>query len=176
MDFLWDNKIVQKALFFATKAHAGQTMKQPFGTPYSAHVVGVLLNAVNFCYNDKLDWNFLCCCALLHDTLEDTSTTYEQLVSLFGQKVADGVLALTKNENLPDDEQMPDSIERIKKQPREIAIVKLADRLFNIRDRVPSWTKQKQDFYIEEAKLIYENLKLANENLANALEKAIREY
>ncbi len=176
MDFLWDNKVVQKALFFATKAHEGQTMKQPTGTPYSAHVVGVLLNVVNFCCKDKLDWNFVCCCALLHDTLEDTQTTYEQLANLFGKKVADGVLALTKNEQLPYEKQMPDSIERIKKQPREIAVVKLADRLFNIRDRVPSWTKQKQDFYIEEAKLIYENLKYANENLANALEKAIGEY
>lgn len=176
MDFLWDNKIVQKALFFATNAHAGQTMKHPTNTPYSAHVTGVLLNVINFCHADDLDWNLACCCALLHDTLEDTVTTYEDLASAFGKSIADGVLALTKNEQLPHEKQMQDSIERIKKQPREVAIVKMADRLFNIRGRVPTWTKEKQSAYLEEAKLIYNNLNYANPTLAKALHKAIEEY
>lgn len=67
-----------------------------------------------------------CCTA---NSLIDTEATYEEVTSLFGKSVADGVNALTKNESLPaKHEQMMDSLTRIKMQPVEIWMVKLADR------------------------------------------------
>lgn len=58
-------------------------------------------------------------CAI-HDTIEDTDTTFEQLKSEFSLSVASGVRALTKDTSLPKHEQMEDSLRRIKEQPLEI--------------------------------------------------------
>jgi GTP diphosphokinase / guanosine-3',5'-bis(diphosphate) 3'-diphosphatase len=55
-------------------------------------------------------------CALFHDSIEDTNTSYNDIKNDFGKEVADGVLALTKNFDLPTkSEQMKDSLQRIKK-------------------------------------------------------------
>jgi len=60
-------------------------------------------------------------CAILHDTIEDTKFNYDKVKELFGEKIANGVLALTKDESLPTkNEMMLDSLERIKKQPKEV--------------------------------------------------------
>jgi (p)ppGpp synthase/HD superfamily hydrolase len=68
--------------------------------------------------------------AILHDTIEDTDATYDDLSDKFGSRVADGVLALTKDSTLPSKSaKMADSLQRIEAQPIEIAIVKLCDRI-----------------------------------------------
>ena len=147
---MWNSKKVNDAIFFATDKHKGQVMKQPENMPYSAHFFGVAMNAIQLAAQSKepIDWDLLICSAILHDTLEDTSATKEELEQIFGKEIADGVDALTKNESLPHEQQMADSIARIKKQPREIAIVKISDRMFNIRDRVETWDKEKQEQFI----------------------------
>ena len=61
----------------------------------------------------------------------------------FGKDVADGVLALTKNENLPKEDRMRDSLERLLKQPKQVQIVKLADRITNLQAPPHYWTKEK---------------------------------
>jgi len=74
--------------------------------------------------------DLLVLCAPLHDTIEDTPCTHDEITKEFGAEVTNGVLALSKNKNLPSkDEQMRDSIDRIKKQPQEIWMVKLTDRI-----------------------------------------------
>lgn len=71
---------------------------------------------------------------------------------------------------------MKDSISRIKKQPTEIAVVKLADRLFNLHIKVPTWSPEKQESYKKEAQLICDELGYASETLRSQLQKAIDEY
>lgn len=173
---MWDDKKFYDALFFAINAHKNQKMMYPKDMPYSAHIFGVCASAVNYCVNEKnIDWDLLVQVALLHDCIEDTSVTYEDIKSKFGVAVADGVLALSKSKNLAKD-AIKDSVLRIKQQPREIAIVKMADRLFNIRDRVPVWNKEKQEYYLEDAKFILDNLSYASKTLSEALSLAIENY
>lgn len=175
---LWDDKVFYKALFFAEQAHRGQLMKHPENMPYSAHFVGVCANALKYAVKDKkkTDYNLLVQVALLHDTIEDTNASYEDVKNEFGEAVANGVLALSKNKAVEKKDQMRDCIERIKKQPREVAIVKLADRLFNIRDRVPTWSEQKQLAYKQEAELICKELGYASKSLKKSLIEAIENY
>jgi len=61
----------------------------------------------------------------------------------FGKAVTDGVKALTKNESLPKDRQMSDSLHRIKLQPSEIWAVKLADRITNLQPPPAYWSREK---------------------------------
>ena len=114
--------------------------------------------------------------ALLHDVLEDTSTTYEELENNFGTAIADAVQALTKNQDLPKGEQMIDSIRRIKKMPEEVWAVKLADRITNLQPPPAHWSTTKRKEYQEEARIILKELKDGNEYLAGRLEKKIMGY
>ncbi len=140
------------ALFFAMREHQGQKMKFPSDVDYSAHIFGVTITAFEFAKEENVDLDLVISIALLHDTIEDTSVTYEDIENKFGKEIADGVLALTKNEKLPKEDQMEDCLNRILKlNKKEVAIVKLADRCFNTRCRVENWSKEKQEKYIIEA-------------------------
>ena len=176
---MWDSVLVNKAIFFAGEKHKGHEMFNPVGMPYSAHYFGVALNAIKFAAmtGENIDWDLLLCSSILHDTLEDTTATYEELESNFGKEIAQGVLALTKNPNLPYEEQMPDSLKRIRKQPKEIAIVKMADRMFNMRDRVPTWPKDKQEAYKKEAQMICDALgELCGDEMTSSMQEQLGNY
>jgi (p)ppGpp synthase/HD superfamily hydrolase len=170
---MWDDKVINKALFFSVRAHRNQRMKFQGDIPYYAHVFGVLLTVVNYVDDSSLDWNFLAQVALLHDTIEDTDVKYNDILGVFGREVADAVFALTKNPILPRSMQMKECINKILLQPREVAIVKLADRCFNVRERVSSWTKEKQKDYVDEAQLICDKLGGASTALRQKLQQNI---
>ena len=173
----FNKDIVQKALFFASIKHGEQKMgRPPKQIPYVTHFCGVALNVINFASCEQVDKTFMLTLALLHDTLEDTITTHEELVQEFGVRVADGVKALSRNPELPLEKQIPDCVERIKGQPKEVAIVKMADRLINIRKRFSGWTKEKQDAYKIEAQFICDELGYVSKNLKQALQEAINKY
>ena len=114
--------------------------------------------------------------ALLHDTLEDTDTTEIELEEKYGIAIPVCVKALTKNNELPKDKRMADSLNRIKKMPIEISAVKLADRITNLQPPPADWNNERRIAYREEAKLILNELKAGNEYLARRLESKIEEY
>jgi (p)ppGpp synthase/HD superfamily hydrolase len=122
--------------------------------------------------------------ALLHDTLEDTAATYGQLMDRFGPGVADGVQALTKNDDLgsglPPAEcsriRMADSLKRIQGQPQEIWMVKMADRITNLQPPPKGWSEEKIDRYRLEAVEIHQALKEASPCLAHRLQNKIAIY
>ena len=120
---MWDLDLINKAVIFASKKHNGQMMMYPNDAPYSAHYFGVTINAIDLARlcDFEVDWELLICSSILHDTIEDTSATFEEVKENFGEKIANGVFALTKNSSLEKKEQMKDSLERIKQQPKEIA-------------------------------------------------------
>jgi (p)ppGpp synthase/HD superfamily hydrolase len=167
-----------KALTFAAKAHKEQ--KTPKGLPYIVHLSSVSMEVINACIKSKIDekqMNFAITCALLHDVLEDTEITYDELYLEFGLEVADGVEALTKNKQLDSkQEQMRDSIERILTQPYEVQMVKLADRITNLSTPPDSWNNDKIKAYYKEARFILSCLKNSNIYLSKRLEDKIEEY
>lgn len=175
---MWDNKLVSEALFFASVKHNKQLMMHPENVPYSAHFTGVMLNAIKYAVleNEEYDFNTLVCCAILHDVVEDCGVNIKEIEEKFGSKIACGVSALTKNDNLKKEEKMQDSLNRIKKCGKEVATIKMADRLFNIRDRVPTWSKEKQENYLQESKLILKELGHFNKSIAKELENYINKY
>jgi len=113
---------------------------------------------------------------LLHDVLEDTPIHFESLAEEFGEEVTTGVLALTKRAELPKEDRMPDSLSRILRQPREIAIVKLADRIINMSHPPINWSGEKRRRYHAESQRILDTLGDASEYLADRLRKKMDEY
>jgi (p)ppGpp synthase/HD superfamily hydrolase len=115
-------------------------------------------------------------CALLHDTIEDTDTTYAQIKSTFGIRVADGVQALSKNPDLEKSQQLTDSLDRIQQQPQEIWMVKLADRITNLQPPPTHWTDEKILRYQQGAVEIHARLQTASPYLGSRLAKKIHNY
>jgi (p)ppGpp synthase/HD superfamily hydrolase len=115
-------------------------------------------------------------CALLHDTLEDTEITFDDVAGAFGSEVAAGVQALTKDESLPREEQMADSLVRIKRQPKQVWMVKLADRITNLQEPPHYWNQDKRQAYRAEAWTILTELRDGDALLAGRLERKIQDY
>jgi (p)ppGpp synthase/HD superfamily hydrolase len=115
-------------------------------------------------------------CAWLHDVLEDTPRKYDDLMIKFGKEVADGVQALSKNKRVKRGDQMTDLIDRVLKQPPEISMVKLADRITHLRPPPDRWDRKKIEDYRKDACLILERLGHCNPYLAARMKAKIDAY
>jgi len=173
---MWTQELYQKALDFAARAHKQQTVP---GKPYSyvVHLANVSMEIMGAVKSSGVENPDLAlACALLHDTLEDTEVTYEALADEFGKDVASGVLALTKNKKLEGAAKMLDSLDRIKKMPKEIGMVKLADRITNLQKPPEHWKSEKISAYLKEAGIILDELAHCDDYLAKRLAGKIKEY
>jgi (p)ppGpp synthase/HD superfamily hydrolase len=161
---------------FAAEAHLGQTVPGS-ELPYLLHVTMVAMEvAAALRVEPDFDEDLAMRCALLHDTVEDTAVTYEQVAAAFGQAVADGVLALSKDPALPKEQQMPDSLRRIAAQPHEVWLVKLADRIVNLQRPPKYWEPDKIAAYRQEGHSILVALGEASPFLAARLAAKIEVY
>jgi guanosine-3',5'-bis(diphosphate) 3'-pyrophosphohydrolase len=170
--------LYQNAIKYATLRHLAKNQNVP-GTdlPYVVHLSNVAMEILMAApETENFNLGLAVQVALLHDTIEDTEAEYEDLVELFGREIADGIKALTKNKDLYKDYAMIDSLERIKSQPVEIWAVKLADRITNLQSPPKHWNQLKKQKYLEEARIIHEELKDGNVYLADRLWAKIKEY
>lgn len=166
----------QKAIRFAGERHANQQMPASKAS-YLVHLSNVAMEVILAAKHSKnFDLLFAVQVALLHDVLEDTPTSFEEVAESFSIEIAESVLALSKNEDLPADDQIPDSLRRIKTLRKEVWAVKLADRISNMQEPPGNWTLEKKKQYLEVAKLISNELKGGNAYLESRLEEKIGEY
>lgn len=170
--------LYQEAIKFATAKHLEKEQKVP-GTdlPYVVHLSNVAMEII-IASSNTINFNlgFAVQVALLHDTIEDTSTNFEELENKFGLEIAEAVSALTKNKALPKEQQMQDSLARIIKLQSEVWAIKLADRITNLQPPPPHWDNAKKIKYQQEARTILHELKYGNDFLARRLEAKIEEY
>ena len=93
------------------------------------------------------------CAAVLHDTIEDTETTSEELKALFGPKVASVVMEVTDDKSLEKSVRKQLQVEHAPYISTEAKLVKLADKICNLRDILASppadWTVERKQAYFE---------------------------
>jgi guanosine-3',5'-bis(diphosphate) 3'-pyrophosphohydrolase len=131
----------QAAANFAAVAHHHQYRKDGY-TPYFAHCVRVALVVTEvFGFHDS----FAVCAALLHDTIEDTTTDYDDVEEEFGKPIADAVSALTKNMLLPERTREKEYDARLARADWRVRLVKLADAYDNYIDAVHRGDSSKKD-------------------------------
>lgn len=178
---VWDIDAYMQTWEFVTLRHMGQTYGGRFPDqqlPYINHLASVA-QEVLWGWDAGTGWNLDLAlqCALLHDVIEDTATSFDEVKTLFGEQVANGVFALTKDSQIASrDAQMLDSLRRIQKQPHEIWCVKLADRISNLYHPPFYWPAERIDSYQQESRLILSSLGAANEQLAERLAEKIAAY
>jgi guanosine-3',5'-bis(diphosphate) 3'-pyrophosphohydrolase len=117
-----------KAIAFAGRKHMGQ-MRKDGKTPYFSHPVRVM-TLVNIEFGCK-DVDTLCA-AVLHDTIEDTTTDRDDIEQQFGRRVAKYVVYLTKDKRLPEERREHRYFKRLAKAPLEVKLCKLGDTLDNL--------------------------------------------
>lgn len=122
-----DFDLVVKALSFATHKHRHQRRKNRQATPYIEHPIAVMRLLWDADVRDPV----VLAGALLHDTLEDTDATPEELEEAFGPEVAEVVAHCTDDKDLPKGERKRRTIEHVARAPRRARLVKLADRIAN---------------------------------------------
>lgn len=170
-------ELYQKAMKFAGEKHHQQ--KVP-GTDanYLLHISNVTMEVLIAHSNEgSFDIDFAIQVAILHDTLEDTNTDFEEIEGEFGKSIAEAVQALTKDQNLlSKQERMTDSLIRINKLRKEVGIIKLADRITNLQRPPKNWGKDKIIKYFDESKIISSALKGKNDYLNQRLESKIIGY
>ena len=128
------------ALAYATKAHAGQ--KRATGDDYISHPIQVAKSVEAYKKSHNLD--ALISAAYLHDTLEDTDTTHEDLEKMFGGLVASLVKELTSDKEKIKDVGKTDYLkQKMATMSSYALVIKLADRLDNVQDiataKTPEW-------------------------------------
>ena len=167
--------IYQKTIDFAAQMHGQQ--KMPNGLPYIVHLSNVAME-VFMAHKQKPDFDLKLAIqlALLHDVLEDTALSFKELKAYFGNVVAEGVLALTKDITLDKKDQMDDSLNRILNLSREVAIVKLCDRITNLQRPPKKWDNAKIKKYHLQAIKIAERLQGKNEYLDKRIQEEILSY
>ncbi len=130
---------ILRAASFAARRHHGQT-RADNRTPYFSHLarVALILSHVFGVHDEDV-----LAAALLHDTIEDTATSREEIAAEFNPRVADYVVALTKNVRIPKHARDEEYFARLARAPEPVLIAKMADVYDNLsaRARTPKLTK-----------------------------------
>lgn len=173
---MWNQNLYQKTIDFAARAHKSQKVPSKEYS-YVVHLSNVAMEIMRALFEERWDKPDLAVqCALLHDVLEDTQTSVDEVREAFGEEVLAGVQALTKDKGLEKGLQMEDSLRRILALSREIACVKMADRITNLQKPPSAWDRAKIEGYHREAVRIHQALGSASRFLAGRLEKSIEGY
>jgi (p)ppGpp synthase/HD superfamily hydrolase len=117
---------VRQAREFAKEKHENQFRKD-CKTPYFKHLKQVLKRLEKLGITDK----DILCAGWLHDTIEDTSTDYDDINKKWGKKVADIVSSVTKETRLNEKESENKYVQQLKKAPWGAKVIKLADIIAN---------------------------------------------
>jgi GTP diphosphokinase / guanosine-3',5'-bis(diphosphate) 3'-diphosphatase len=139
-----------KAVAFAADKHRNQRRKDADASPYINHPIAlanVLANEGGV--NDVV----VLCAAVLHDTIEDTETTPEELTAVFGPQVTATVLDVTDDKSLDKHVRKQRQIEHAPHISKEAKLVKLADKICNLRDILASppadWSPERKQGYFD---------------------------
>jgi guanosine-3',5'-bis(diphosphate) 3'-pyrophosphohydrolase len=161
------------ALAFAADKHRNQRRKDAESSPYINHPIE--LAKILTSEGGVEDMQVLCA-AVLHDTIEDTQTSYDELAKAFGREVADVVLEVTDDKSLPKAERKQLQIDHAPQLSRAAKLVKLADKIANLRDvsdHPPAkWPLERKREYFDWAKQVVDGMRGTHPGLEAAFDAA----
>lgn len=155
-----------EAAYFSAKKHRKQKRKGNDASPYINHPLEVANLIASVGKVEDLD---ILIGAILHDTIEDTGTTKEEITELFGATVCGYVLEVTDDKSLPKAERKQLQIEHAPHLSNGAKLIKLCDKISNIRDVMENppddWTMERRLQYVEWGGNVVAGLRGVNENL-----------
>lgn len=171
-----DVVLFARALAFAAHAHCDQRRKGARAEPYVNHVAEVAALVAEATEGADM---VAVVAALLHDTLEDTDTTQDQLAAAFGPDVAAVVAEVSDDKSLSKAERKRLQIEHAPHVSRSAKLVKLADKISNLRSLKASppngWPRKRISDYIDWSILVVDGLRGVSPTLERQFDEAVGE-
>jgi (p)ppGpp synthase/HD superfamily hydrolase len=166
---------VATALDFAARRHAGQRRKGLNAEPYVNHLTEVALLLAEA--TDGAD-PALVMAGLLHDTIEDTDTTRQELETVFGEDVASLVAEVTDDTRLDRETRKRLQVASAPHKSRRARMIKIADKIANLRSIAESppvgWSGRRKREYVAWARQVVEACGPTNESLEKLFTAAAR--
>jgi guanosine-3',5'-bis(diphosphate) 3'-pyrophosphohydrolase len=168
--------LITRALRFAAQKHRDQRRKDIEASPYINHPVEVMhILAVEAGIDDPV----ILAAALLHDTLEDTETTIDELRKNFGDAVTDIVIEVTDDQSPPRLERYAQQLKKVPHYSYGAKLIRLADKIANIRDVIisppPKWSAERVQGHKDHGAKVVELLRGTHETLERLFAEAYAE-
>ena len=169
------NQLILKAAHFAAQKHRDQRRKDKDTSPYINHPISVakIISEIGNVEDPEV-----LAAALLHDTIEDTETTVEELIDNFGERVCRLVQEVTDDKTLPKLERKQRQIDHAKKISGDAAIIKLGDKIANVTDITNTpptdWDSNRRLEYFDWAEKVINNCPKVNSSLEKYFKYSIQ--
>jgi guanosine-3',5'-bis(diphosphate) 3'-pyrophosphohydrolase len=151
--------LLLEAVAFAADKHRNQRRKDAEASPYINHPIAL----ASLLKREGVGDVAVLCAALLHDTIEDTNTTADELRVRFGEVITSVVLEVTDDKDLEKAERKRLQVANAPTLSKRAKLVKLADKICNVYDMVAAppatWTLERKREYLEWAKDVVEGLR-----------------
>jgi guanosine-3',5'-bis(diphosphate) 3'-pyrophosphohydrolase len=158
--------VVVRACDFAARKHSEQRRKDAKASPYINHPIALARVLIE---EGSVDDHKVVCAALLHDTIEDTDTTYEELRGEFGAAIADVVVEVTDTKWLGKEARKRLQVSKAGKSSEAARLVKLADKICNLRDILAHppahWSLDRKRRYFDWARSVVDEVRGTNSRL-----------
>ena len=170
-----NNQLILKAAHFAAHKHRNQRRKDEEKTPYINHPISVakIISEIGNVEDPEV-----LAAALLHDTIEDTDATEDELIDKFGERVCSLVQEVTDDKTLPKLERKQRQIDHAKEISGDAALIKLGDKISNVTDITETpptnWDSRRRLEYFEWAEKVINNCPKVNEALENHFAEVVR--
>jgi (p)ppGpp synthase/HD superfamily hydrolase len=168
-----DLVLLARAADYAARQHIAQRRKGERAEPYVNHLIEVAALLAEATDGSDV---VLLMGGLLHDTLEDTDATYDDLVERFGPEVASLVAEVTDDKSLPKEERKRLQIEKTAAKSRRAKLLKIADKTSNLRGLITSppvgWTEARLRDYVVWANDVVRSCRGLNPRLEAAFDEA----
>jgi (p)ppGpp synthase/HD superfamily hydrolase len=162
---------------FAAEKHAAQRRKGAAAEPYINHLIEVAQLIAGS--SEQLDTN-LVMAGLLHDTIEDTGTTAEELERVFGSDVTALVVEMTDDKSLPKEVRKSLQVENAPHKSARAQVIKLADKVANLRSILASppatWSAERKREYFAWARQVVDALSAPNPMLREEFERTFAKF
>jgi len=168
--------LVIGAAHFAAHKHKDQRRKDAKASPYINHPIAL---AEVLHTDGGVKDPVVIAAALLHDTIEDTETTYDELRGAFGVEVADVVVEVTDVKFLAKESRKRLQVAKAGRASDRARLVKLADKICNLRDILASppagWSMERRQKYFDWAKAVVDQARGVNPKLERMFDRLYRQ-
>jgi guanosine-3',5'-bis(diphosphate) 3'-pyrophosphohydrolase len=167
--------LIIKAARFAAERHRNQRRKDLEASPYINHPIALADVLAN---EGGVTDPVVLCAALLHDTIEDTETTADEIREAFGEEIESVVLEVTDDKSIKDKARRKElQVEHATQASFRAKLVKRADKICNLRDIAASppsdWSKQRKAEYFDWAARVIAGLRGTHIGLEAAFNRAM---